>query len=320
MHGLRQIIKKALGVAYRVECFLIGMPSDSLSVFVFHEITDKPSPFASEYDLYTSVATFRLQMSWICENFNVIHPQSLSRIDEIRSNAAVITFDDGFLGVFENALPILKEMGIPSIVFLNMQPIVQRVPLLSATIGYLRRSDPHFCEFIADEGLFDPVFLDASPTLLELFQQKYGPINNSSILDYQGVFVDLDTLKYWNDSKMVVYGNHLFQHWNARALSESELTSQYLINEQALGQLNNRTDFFAFTYGQIGSCWNDKDAELITKLGATSVFSSTGKMNRINGANDILDRIGLSELENQTSLLWFRLARAAWGKSPANLP
>jgi peptidoglycan/xylan/chitin deacetylase (PgdA/CDA1 family) len=67
------------------------------------------------------VADFRKQMELIAEEY---HPYSLEDAVEsletgaIPDNAVVVTFDDGYRDNFQNAFPILRQLGIPAIIFL----------------------------------------------------------------------------------------------------------------------------------------------------------------------------------------------------------
>jgi len=310
MINIKIIAKKAIGHACEKKLIFNGNNSDFLAVFVFHEVSDNPSQFILDHCLSSSISTFRTQIEWISENFDIIHPCEILSGKSMGRNQAVITFDDGFAGVFENALPILRDQRVPSIVFLNMQPALERFPLLPAKIAYLSKYSTYFNDFLATKRISKPAFLYASPQLIFEFEDKFGSTDNELILKYQGAFVDMDTLKRWDDSSLVIYGNHLFQHWNVRALSELDLSEQFIMNRAALSQLDNACDFFAFTYGQKGICWNNRDVDFLLSLGAKAVFSSNGRTNSLASSRTLIDRIGLSEQDNTRSLLWFRLRQA----------
>lgn len=70
-------VKKALGLMFKQIPFFRGDVAHGLTVFAFHEVTDHPSPFADQYGLAVSVATFRRLAIWIKQNYIVIHPRDL---------------------------------------------------------------------------------------------------------------------------------------------------------------------------------------------------------------------------------------------------
>jgi peptidoglycan/xylan/chitin deacetylase (PgdA/CDA1 family) len=274
-------------------------------------VSDHPSRFAKEYGLAVSRETFRHQVSWIRSHFDIIHPAAVLSETPLPERAAIISFDDGFLSSFENGLPILAKLGVPSIVFLNMQAILEKKPILSAVACFLNRYVPEFFYFSKSVGLLPPYHLTLSPSILDSFQKDYGSVDKDAVLDYQGKFADLRTVKDWNDKDLVVYGNHLFDHWNASALSIEEFEEQYTKNEIALSQLANSINLFSFTNGQPGTCFSDREVDLLKKLGAGKLFSAAGGINR-DVSNYLLGRITLGENDKDEDHLWFRIGRAVF--------
>ena len=93
---------------------------------MFHEISNNPSPYQIEKSLNIKIENFTKQLDFIKNNFNIINPKDLL-INKIPDNAALISFDDGFYGSINNALPILEEKKIYSIHFLNSDSLNKRI-------------------------------------------------------------------------------------------------------------------------------------------------------------------------------------------------
>ena len=109
--------------------FYLGKITESLNffdkalcVFVYHDVSSSPSMFNSHYEINIPPDIFRKQMEEIKAYFNVINPDQLLD-DSYDKPAALVTFDDGCLSYFKEALPILEELKIPSINFVNMGSI-----------------------------------------------------------------------------------------------------------------------------------------------------------------------------------------------------
>jgi peptidoglycan/xylan/chitin deacetylase (PgdA/CDA1 family) len=70
--------------------------------------------------LHMPLATFSRQMRWLAGTYQIVPLAELigrlSNRGSLRGLAAV-TFDDGYAGVFENAWPVLRDLGIPATVF-----------------------------------------------------------------------------------------------------------------------------------------------------------------------------------------------------------
>ena len=306
---IRRIAKKTLGLLFRSLPSIRFKVSRGLTVFTFHEVSDCPSLFARQHCLAVSPATFRRQAVWIKQNFNVIHPRDLAGGNAIPERAAIISFDDGFLGTFQHGLPVLEELGLPAIIFLNMQPVLEQKPMLSAMACYLE-DVPEFLAFAQAVGLKRPFHLTLSPAVMQDYENHHGPVEHSAVLAYQGQFADMETLKAWDDKDLITYGNHLFQHWNACALSPEQFEQQYAENEKALALFKSRVNLFAFTNGQPGTCWTEREVSLLRGLGAGKIFSANGRVNSDPG-KFLLDRVSLSEHDNDADQLWFRTGRAA---------
>lgn len=310
MSNLRKITKKTLGKAIRcLPNILQRKLIKGLTIFVYHEISDRPSKFAELHGLAVSLESFRKQIQWIKSNFEVIHPRDLVSGKHIPNESALITFDDGFLGSFENGLAILEEMEVSSIHFLNMQAILEKKPVLSATTCFLEENVPDFLEFTKEHGIQRPFHLTLTPSDLGAYEEKYGAIDNKAVLEYQGDFADLNEIEKWDNKNLVAFGNHLYDHWNVAALTHNELEKQYKKNEYALSQFKNCLDFFAFTNGQPGTCFSASDVTFLEHLGAEKVFSAAGGRN-IDTSEFLLRRMSLYEWDEDEDYIWFQLGRS----------
>mgnify|MGYP003987400035 FL=1 len=306
----RNFIKKKLGMVFKH--FLGGVYGKSHAnppIFVFHDITDHPSQFSKQYGLAISLESFSRQIDWIDRKYKIIHPLDLTNSKNIPKNAAVISFDDGFLGSFENGLNILNKKGVPSILFLNMQPIIEQSPLVSAIACYIETSMPDFRFFSKKYDISSPLHLSLTASSLALFEKECKVIDKDSVLLYQGEFANIDIVKKWENSDLVVYGNHLYNHWNVLALSSDELKEQYLTNEELLSQFKNSVNFFAFPNGQPKTCFSECDVSLIRDLGAKKVFSASGGVN-YDPSSFILNRMSLYEKDDDEDYIWFQLGRS----------
>lgn len=303
--------KKALGSLARFLPRVQHSIDKGLTVFAFHDVSNRPSQFARRYGLVVSNETFERQIRWIKSNFEVVHPSAILANEPLPKRAAVITFDDGYRGTFENGLPILERLGVPSLIFLNMQPILLESPVLSAMACFLDDAASGFAPFCRQAGLEPPFHLSLNPRVWEDYKRGHGDIDMSAVGEFQGEFADLDTLRRWDGHPLVCYGNHLFEHWNAAALSSEELKDQYLHNEAELSSFSARVNLFAFTNGQPDTCFSALDVALLKSLGAGRVFSTAGGINQ-DKEEFLLGRVALCESDSTGAGLWFRIGRAVF--------
>jgi peptidoglycan/xylan/chitin deacetylase (PgdA/CDA1 family) len=76
---------------------------------------------AEALGLHEARKRFERQMGWLAAHYDVVPLHEL--VDRLTRGAllrsvAAVTFDDGYTGVFEHAVPILDALGIPATVFI----------------------------------------------------------------------------------------------------------------------------------------------------------------------------------------------------------
>ena len=308
--SIKLIVKAVIGFIYRFHPFLRHRVKNGLTIFVFHEISDNPSEFTDSYGLSVTPDQFLNQIKWIQGNFNIISPVLLLNDNAcIPLNAAIITFDDGFLGVFENGYPILKQLKIPSIMFLNMKPVLDRGPMLSALVCYLNKYNKRFIRFVDEHKLIPPYHLSMRPDLLQTFLSECDDVDFDQIKNYQGKIVTKETLLKWDEDELVYYANHFYDHWNAAALSSKELEEQYLSNDNELINYSSHINLLAFTNGKPNSCFNLDNLDSLKRMGVKKLFSSVNGINP-NHKPFLLGRLSINQNDVCSNHLWYRLGEA----------
>lgn len=90
------------------------MKNRKVLVLLYHRVTKL------EYDknlLAVTQDNFYEQMSYLKKNYPIVRfEQDWNEVDE---DAVCITFDDGYMDNFTNALPILRELNIPATIFIT---------------------------------------------------------------------------------------------------------------------------------------------------------------------------------------------------------
>lgn len=115
---------------------------DRLAIICYHMVLEKPLPFPSWISI--NIDSFRRQMAYLKDHFDLLPLQEgveKCLNNELIRPAAVITFDDGFYCNFTTAFPLLKELNIPSTIFLSTDFIdTNKVPWFSRLDEALARS------------------------------------------------------------------------------------------------------------------------------------------------------------------------------------
>jgi peptidoglycan/xylan/chitin deacetylase (PgdA/CDA1 family) len=130
----RRLLKDAMASAiWRTRTLPIGRPSTSTPALVigYHRVVEDMAA-ASRTDMptmLTSRAMFERHIDWIGRHFDFVSLDDIGdRVERgvrFTRPVAAVTFDDGYLDVYENALPILKRKGIPSAMFVVTELVGQ---------------------------------------------------------------------------------------------------------------------------------------------------------------------------------------------------
>ncbi|MBE0506444.1 MAG: polysaccharide deacetylase family protein [Marinospirillum sp.] len=99
------------------------------AILMYHHVSTRTPPSTS-----TSPANFVAHLDMLERDGFQVWPldrvvQHLQRRRPMPDKIAVITFDDGYISVYEEALPILKARELPFTIFVNAQPIEEKRPL-----------------------------------------------------------------------------------------------------------------------------------------------------------------------------------------------
>ena len=93
-------------------------PLSNAVILLYHHVA-KDTPASTS----VTPETFRKHMAYLDKNYNVLSLNevmpSLKAGEALPGKTVVITFDDGFKDILENAHPVLREYGFPYTIFIN---------------------------------------------------------------------------------------------------------------------------------------------------------------------------------------------------------
>jgi peptidoglycan/xylan/chitin deacetylase (PgdA/CDA1 family) len=97
------------------------MTGQRVPILMYHEVTPRPQPAFARYTVTPRV--FARQMRWLAAfNYRPVDMDALVRarlgLGSLPTRAVVITFDDGFQGCVDHAVPVLREHGFTAVFYL----------------------------------------------------------------------------------------------------------------------------------------------------------------------------------------------------------
>ncbi len=228
---------------------------------------------------------FARQLDLIRECFHVIEPRQLLAGNYPRP-AALITFDDGNLSYFQNALPLLKARGIPSVAFLNMGPIRGEL-CWSGLVTYLARFEPAFSGDEAGERDFTR-FDEAR------VRRYLESADGDGVLErarrFRGAIATEREVAAVAGEPLVSLANHLYNHYNATLLGD-RLGDEYWKNQRILDDHPRGIRFFSHPFSR----QNADTVRRIRAEGARAVFTVGGLPN-LNGGAGLYYRVELPDM------------------------
>lgn len=175
-----------------------------------------------------NIDQFKKQVDFLLENFNIVtmeevlHSISSTQNNELAENAALLTFDDGYVDHYTNVFPILKNRGIQGSFFVSAKPLVENKVLDVNKIHYLLAT-------VDSNVLLDNIFF-----ILNRYRYQGVSIESNEVLyeQYSGVS------RF--DTKEVIFIKKLLQFGlepELRNLVIQELFHKYIdMSEEALSK------------------------------------------------------------------------------------
>lgn len=139
---LKRSIKSAASLA-RAGAGLSSPSAGAVHILAYHRVVAdiETAEQNAYYGVVVSAPTFRRHCEILREKYDVVSFKTaadyLAGEYKPARPLAVITFDDGYLDFYEEAFPILSEMGLPSTVFVPIDLIGQEKPLAHDRLFWL---------------------------------------------------------------------------------------------------------------------------------------------------------------------------------------
>lgn len=96
---------------------VIGLTSGRLRTVLYHACESEEGSFIRDLNVNVTPATFERHLIYYKQYYNVI---SVNDVEEGvgEPNSLLITFDDGYASVHDNALPLLRQYDCPAVIYL----------------------------------------------------------------------------------------------------------------------------------------------------------------------------------------------------------
>ncbi|WP_196221186.1 polysaccharide deacetylase family protein [Sansalvadorimonas verongulae] len=105
---------------------ILALPAQAAVILQYHHI-DKNTPASTS----TTPELFAEHMKWLNDNGFQVVPltvitDKLKRQEPLPDKTVAITFDDAYVSIYKNALPVMEAYNFPFTIFINTQAVDQR--------------------------------------------------------------------------------------------------------------------------------------------------------------------------------------------------
>lgn len=217
----------------------------------------------------------------------------------IKKRIAVLTFDDGYRGVYDYVFPLLKRLGVRATLYLTVNFVRDReIPWWEAA-GYLVREalrNGKLCDIVRELGIYEEC-VDKSQAYRSLLSYLIHVIRENDIADIKTL---LDRVQRISGvkipaefrNKMIVsedqvkemaeygieIGGHGLYHVNLTKISRQRLEEELRISYEYVKKFSNHSEIITFAYPF--GFYNDEVIEL-TKLYFNAAVTMIPHVNKL---------------------------------------
>ncbi|MFK7995822.1 MAG: polysaccharide deacetylase family protein [Granulosicoccus sp.] len=251
---LRKVLRGVGVFAYRAGLapVVIKLNSNRVRTLLYHAVEPESDSFTEGLNVSVTPEVFAANLDYFKKHYNVV-PMSAIESGELPDKPLVITFDDGYLSVYEHAMPALRERGLPACIYLISRAVqggIVWVNLLNHALSkHAEKTHEVLQKFNALSTLTD------KSSIIACVQNSFTPgqieVLCSSLTEALPE-INFDSL-YANKAQILEmqeyglqFGFHTRDHYNLRNCSDSELEEQF-DNAGCESVMNSNT--FAYPFG-----------------------------------------------------------------------
>ena len=266
-----------------------GKGEGRLCILNYHRIMSAPDPLL---DTEPNVDTFRWQMRLLTQCFNVLplHDavQALAT-QRMPPRAVAITFDDGYRSIYDLALPVLIEHGLPATVFVTTDNMSEEGSMWNDMILEAIRRLPATTLDLRDLGLEEyPMaqLADRKRTASLVTERcKYmAPPARRTLTDRleqltggtlrQDLMLNADMLRELMRHDVEI-GGHTVSHPILTKLDNTEANREICENKQQLEVVTGKPlRLFAYPNGKRDSDFDARHVKMVADAGYTAAFTT----------------------------------------------
>jgi peptidoglycan/xylan/chitin deacetylase (PgdA/CDA1 family)/glycosyltransferase involved in cell wall biosynthesis len=230
-------------------------------VLVYHACEESESDFTRGLRVNTPPAVLADQLDFLGQHYRVI-PLERLRAGDIPDFAVVVTFDDGYKSVYQNAFPMLKARGLPATLFLVTDVIGNATMVWVNELNWLLRNHAAVARPLAT-GILGIAAHASAEQVLDFAWRYADPGQISSLLAKIRAAADIEVEALCKGARLYVswdevqdmarhgisFGNHTASHPNLLRLGEKPRDVEMERAQRSLAEHVAECNAFAYPFG-----------------------------------------------------------------------
>lgn len=271
-----------------------GGDNGKLQIFIFHRVLHEPDPLMPEEPDRERFHRIAKIISSVFQVIPLDEAVELFKEKSLPPRAACITFDDGYLDNYTNALPILKEYGLPFTVFVATDFMDGSMMWNDIVIESIRNHSGKVS--LQEIGLTDfscDTVEDKYSTINNIISRiKHLPQNERESLVSE--LVDKTNFESFRlmmrpdevvsmRKEGVTIGAHTCSHPILSLLDNQQAKEEIRRGKEILESLlDESVDFFAYPNGRPEEDYLKRDVEIVKELGFKGAVSTSKRIANVS--------------------------------------
>lgn len=286
---LRKVLHGAGVLAYRAGLApaIINLRPKRVRALLYHAVEPQPDSFTNGLNVSVTPDVFAANLDYFKKHYNVVSMSDVEN-NELPDKALVITFDDGYLSVYQHAMPALHERDLSACIYLITRAVEGKIVWVNL-LNYALIEHKQIT-FKVLEQFEELANLQDKASILGQVQHNFSPAKIEALcaaLTDALPEINIDGL-YANETDILdmqahglEFGFHTRDHFNLRNCSDDELEAQ-LDKSGCESVINSNT--FAYPFGYFDrkavSHLEDKDYLRVMTVGNNNDVYSNKHLDR----------------------------------------
>ncbi|MEE9334772.1 MAG: polysaccharide deacetylase family protein [Granulosicoccaceae bacterium] len=230
---------------------VINLSKNRVRALLYHAVEDDNNPFTKGLNVGVSPAAFSANLDYYKKHYNVIPVSHLGKQD-LPPRPLIITFDDGYRSVYENAAAELHKRQMSACIYLISRAVRGELVWVNLVNHVLHKFPDRTAKVLQQTPAFENIDPDSVISQLQNASTPkqiacvYSALANEfPNVTATGLYASCDEISEMSEMG-IEFGFHSADHFNLRNCNKEELAAQLDASEVS-ALMNNNT--FAYPFG-----------------------------------------------------------------------